>query len=58
MIGNINAATQQSAAVLLVNDDSTGTGTYTLKGNAFCRPNSAPVAALLAGPSAATPHSR
>jgi len=49
-IGNINAATQQSAGVLLINDDSTGTGTYTLKGNAFCRPNSAPVAALSATP--------
>lgn len=50
VIGNINAATQQSAGVLLVNDDSTGTGVYTLKGNAFCRPNSAPVAALSATP--------
>lgn len=50
VIGNINAATQQSAGVLLINDDSTGTGTYTLKGNAFCRPNSAPVAALSATP--------
>jgi hypothetical protein len=50
VIGNINAATQQSAGVLLINDDSTGTGTYTLKGNNFCRPNSAPVAALSATP--------
>lgn len=51
VIGNINAATQQSAGVLLINDDSTGTGAYTLKGNAFCRPNNAPVAALSATPS-------
>ena len=50
VIGNINAATQQSAGVLLINDDSTGTGIYTLKGNAFCRPNNAPVAALSASP--------
>ena len=50
-IGNINAATQQSAGVLLINDDSTGTGTYTLAGNNFCRPNNAPVAALSASPS-------
>ncbi len=51
VIGNINAATQQSVGVLLINDDSTGTGTYALKGNAFCRPNNAPVAALSASPS-------
>jgi hypothetical protein len=51
VIGNINAATQQSAGVLLINDDSTGAGTYTLKGNNFCRPNSAPVASLSASPS-------
>lgn len=51
VIGNINAATQQSSGALLINDDSTGTGTYTLKGNAFCRPNSAPVASLSASPS-------
>ena len=50
-IGNINAATQQSTGVLLINDDSTGSGTYTLKGNAFCRPNNAPVAALSASSS-------
>jgi hypothetical protein len=51
IIGNINAATQQSSGVLLINDDSTGAGTYTLKGNSFCRPNGAPVAALAASPS-------
>jgi len=51
VIGNINAATQQSSGALLINDDSTGAGTYTLKGNAFCRPNSAPVASLSATPS-------
>jgi hypothetical protein len=50
VIGNVNAATQQSSGALLINDDSTGAGTYTLKGNAFCRPNSAPVAALSASP--------
>ena len=50
VIGNINAATQQSSGALLLNDDSTGAGNYTLVGNAFCRPNNAPVAALSANP--------
>jgi hypothetical protein len=51
VIGNINAATQQSLAVLLINDDSTGAGTYTVRGNTFCRPDNAPFAAESASPS-------
>ncbi len=50
VLTNVNATTQQVAGVLLVNDDSTGTGSYTLAGNAFCRPNAAPIAALTANP--------
>lgn len=49
-LGNVNAFTQQTTGVLLVSDDTTGGGTYTLVGNAFCRPNTAPVAALAANP--------
>lgn len=53
ILGNINATTQQVAGVLLVNDNpATSPGTYTLAGNASCAPNTAPVAALTASPTA------
>jgi hypothetical protein len=49
-LGTVNAVTQQTTGVLLVNDDTTGPGTYTLVGNEACRPNAAPFAVLKANP--------
>jgi hypothetical protein len=49
-LANINAITQQTLGVLLATTDSSGSGGYTLVGNAACQPNAAPVAALSATP--------
>ena len=49
-LGNVHASTQQVAVAVLIDDDSTGSGNYTLVGNAFCRPNLAPIPALIATP--------
>jgi|GEM_PF-826575 len=49
-LATINAVTQQTAVALLVNDDTTGSAAYTLKGNLSCQPNGAPLAQLAATP--------
>jgi hypothetical protein len=49
-LSNANAATQQVGVAVLINDDAAGSGNYTLVGNAFCRPNTAPIAELSASP--------
>lgn len=54
-LNDINATTQDSLAVLLVTDDSTGTATYTVTGNSSCAPNQAPIAALIAYPVGTSP---
>ncbi|MDQ3253140.1 MAG: PKD domain-containing protein, partial [Acidobacteriota bacterium] len=50
MLSNVKAEVRQKAGVLLALIDDTGTSNYTLVGNAFCRPNNAPTAALSANP--------
>ncbi|HEX8490692.1 MAG TPA: PKD domain-containing protein [Chthoniobacterales bacterium] len=54
-LGTVNAVTQQTVAALLVNDDDTGTGSYTLVGNAACALNQAPTAKLVANPDMGNP---
>jgi PKD repeat protein len=49
-LATVNAVTQQTGGALLVNDDSTGNGNYTLVGNQACAPNAAPLARLTATP--------
>jgi PKD repeat protein len=48
--GNGNATVTKTSAV-----DSTADGSYTLVGNAFCRTNQAPIAALTASPTSGAP---
>src|SRR6266404_1429452 len=48
--GNGNATVTKSSAV-----DSTADGSYTLAGNASCRPNAAPIAVLSATPTSGAP---
>jgi uncharacterized repeat protein (TIGR01451 family) len=49
-ITGIHGETRQVVGVLLALIDSTNSGPYTLSGNAFCAPNTAPTAALQATP--------
>jgi PKD repeat protein len=51
-LANINALTQQTIGILLATTDSSGSGGYTLVGNASCQPNTAPVAAFNVTPTA------
>ena len=55
VLGTVNAVTQQTAGAVLVNDDDTGTGSYTLVGNEACRPNDPPFAVLKANPLSGEP---
>lgn len=50
VLADVNAFTQQTVGVLLAATDTTGTGAYTLAGNASCQPNNAPTAALAGTP--------